>query len=82
MNKTRHLRALANPHNAARRVVRQTLTAGLVVDNAAIAAILLSLHLGTTSQDLNDAGEQIHALLYPNGCPGGGCEDCVARLAQ
>ena len=67
---------------AALAKVRQTLTTGLVVDNDAIAAILLSLHVGMTSDDMNDAVDKIHALIYPTGCPGRGCEDCVARLAR
>ena len=50
--------------------------------HAAINTILLSLHVGSSTHDVNDAVEKIHALRYPNGCPGGGCEFCVARLAS
>jgi hypothetical protein len=31
---------------------------------------------------VHDAVEKIHALSYPTGCPGGGCEPCAARLAR
>ena len=50
--------------------------------HAAINTILLSLHVGSSTHDVNDAVEKIHALRYPSGCPGGGCESCVARLAS
>ena len=48
----------------------------------AVEDILLSLHVGSTAHDVHDAVEKIHALRYPTGCPGGGCEPCVARLAR
>ena len=48
----------------------------------AVEDILLSLHVGSTAHDVHDAVEKIHALRYPTGCPGGGCERCVARLAR
>ena len=44
-----------------------------------IDAILSSLHAGITAQELNDMVAKVHALLYPTGCPGGGCESCVSR---
>ena len=50
--------------------------------HTAINAILLSVHVGSTARDVNDAVEKIHALRYPTRCPGGGCEFCVARLAR
>ena len=50
--------------------------------HAAINATLLSVHVGSTARDVNDAVEKIHALRYLTGCPGGGCEPCVARLAR
>ena len=59
-----------------------TQTAPFAAAHAAINVILLSLHVGSTAHDLNDAVEKIHTLRYPTGCPGSGCEFCVARLAR
>ena len=54
----------------------------VITRTAQVEDILLSLHVGSTAHDVHDAVEKIHALSYPTGCPGGGCEHCVARLAS
>ena len=66
-------------------VANERETAGVCancVPAPAVEDILLSLHAGSTAHDVHDAVEKIHALRYPTGCPGGGCEFCVARLAR